>query len=280
MQELVRLHGGKVEVRSALNEGTTFTVRLPLGLAHLPAGRVVDDGGDGGEQGASISAPSQSSAYVQEALRWLPEAGVERNMAGPERPSGRSRQLGERYRSTWGARIVIADDNADMRHYLKSLLEPYYDVETASHGEEALQAALRKRPALILSDVMMPKLDGFGLLASVRADKRLRTVPMVLLSARAGEEATVEGLGRRRGRLPRQALHRARAAGPCRRHHRVGPCAARHRRAAARVPGGRQDVHVGPRPGDGRAQPLAKRGRRAGRAASAFSRGAGEHPPG
>lgn len=192
VQELVRLHHGQVEVRSALGQGTTFTVRLPLGRAHLPKDRVAELDGD---EVATTASP-QSNAYVQEALRWLPDGDPGTASSGSEHASAEGRQLGERYRSTWGARIVIADDNADMRQYLTSLLQPYYEVESACNGEEALQAVLRKRPAILLSDVMMPKLDGFGLLAAVRHDKRLRTLPMVLLSARAGEEATVEGLER------------------------------------------------------------------------------------
>ena len=67
-------------------------------------------------------------------------------------------------------------------------------VETVVNGEEALAAARRRRPDLILSDVMMPRLDGFGLLRDVRADPALSDVPVVLLSARAGEEASIEGI--------------------------------------------------------------------------------------
>jgi len=127
-------------------------------------------------------------------LRGLPDGGRSVGSFGGGPGPGAGGKLGERYRSTRGARIVIADDSADMRQYLTSLLQPYYEVESACNGEEALQAVLRKRPAILVSDVMMPKLDGFGLLAAVRQHPHLRTLPMVLLSARAGEEATVEGL--------------------------------------------------------------------------------------
>jgi CheY-like chemotaxis protein len=91
-------------------------------------------------------------------------------------------------------RILLADDNADMRDYVSRLLRAAYDVEAVGDGQEALQAARPKRPDLILSDVMMPRLDGFGLLAAVRADPDLRDLPVILLSARAGEEARLEGL--------------------------------------------------------------------------------------
>ena len=88
----------------------------------------------------------------------------------------------------------MADDNADMRSYLSELLTPIYTIEAVANGEQVLSAARRQRPDLILSDIMMPVLDGLGLLAAVRADRSLQNVPIVLLSARAGEDARIEGL--------------------------------------------------------------------------------------
>jgi DNA-binding response OmpR family regulator len=90
--------------------------------------------------------------------------------------------------------IVVADDNADMRHYLKHLLGGRYDVHTAADGTQALDAARRVRPALLLADVMMPQLDGFALLRAIRDDGAIASMPIILLSARAGEESRVEGL--------------------------------------------------------------------------------------
>lgn len=92
------------------------------------------------------------------------------------------------------ARVLVVDDNADMRDYVRRLLSPHFAVETAGNGVEALQAIRRQRPDLLLSDVMMPALDGFGLLREIRADPELSGLPVVLLSARAGDEAKVEGL--------------------------------------------------------------------------------------
>lgn len=94
-----------------------------------------------------------------------------------------------------GARIVLADDNADMRAYLLGLLSANYAVEAVADGEAALSAVRRERPDLILTDMMMPRIDGLALLAAVRAEERLKDIPVVLLSARAGEEARTEGLG-------------------------------------------------------------------------------------
>ena len=81
-----------------------------------------------------------------------------------------------------------------MRDYLRRLLGVRYEVKAVADGQAALEAARRRRPDLILSDVMMPRLDGFGLLRELRGASDLRDVPVIMLSARAGEEANVEGL--------------------------------------------------------------------------------------
>ncbi|HET9266633.1 MAG TPA: response regulator, partial [Vicinamibacterales bacterium] len=135
-----------------------------------------------------------AQAYVQEALRWLPDdpgAGtppVALSEAHGAKPD-------ERFASTFGSRILLADDNADMRNYVRELLHPMYHVEAVADGAHALDAARAARPDLILSDVMMPNGDGFSLLKTLRGDPALRDVPVILLSARAGEESRIEGLG-------------------------------------------------------------------------------------
>jgi len=88
----------------------------------------------------------------------------------------------------------VVDDNADLRDYIVNLLSAHYEVEVAIDGLAALDAARLHKPTLVLSDVMMPGLDGFGLLKALRADPTLRDIPVILLSARAGEESTIEGL--------------------------------------------------------------------------------------
>ncbi|MGQ3095816.1 MAG: ATP-binding protein [Roseateles sp.] len=188
VQELMRLHGGSIEVQSQLGQGTRFTLRLPFGHARLPPEQVRHERAE--PHGVSLA-----SSYVQEALRWLPDEPGAVDGAAADAGADAGDQIGARYRATLGARIVIADDNADMRQYLRGLLAPYYRVEEAADGEQALAAVRRERPALLLSDVMMPRLDGFELVAALRADERLHTLPVILLSARAGEEARIEGLG-------------------------------------------------------------------------------------
>ncbi|WP_067067306.1 ATP-binding protein [Roseateles chitosanitabidus] len=187
VQELVKLHGGHIEAASVMGEGSLFRVRVPLGSAHLPAERIET-------ARAAAQAPASTTgarAYVEEALRWLPMPDIAPPAADV---TGAQPAPDRRFAPNFGARVLLADDNADMRGYLRDLLSPYYAVEVVADGLQALEAARREPPALIVSDVMMPRLDGLALLGAIRADERLGGVPVVLLSARAGEEARIEGL--------------------------------------------------------------------------------------
>jgi PAS domain S-box-containing protein len=175
VNELVKLHGGSISVQSKLGEGTTFTVAIPKGSVHLPAGRVLVPRDD------IVPTASRAGAYVAEALSWLSDKPTAAQ-AGP-RPQNLPR-------------ILLADDNADLRNYVERLLGEHYDVQAVADGHAAIEAARVRRPNLIISDVMMPRLDGFGLLRELRADAQLRAIPVILLSARAGEEARIEGIGK------------------------------------------------------------------------------------
>jgi PAS domain S-box-containing protein len=184
VQELVKLHGGSIRAESEPGQGTMFCVRIPLGMAHLPAERI-------GSGSGMASTALRAQAYVEEALRWLPEGGeaAASGLLFDLSPATAARPSGDR------PAILLADDNADLREYLKRLLAPYYRVHAEANGAAALAWAREHTPDLVLSDVMMPELDGFGLLGELRADPRTNSVPMILLSARAGEEAKLEGLG-------------------------------------------------------------------------------------
>jgi signal transduction histidine kinase/CheY-like chemotaxis protein len=186
VQELVKLHGGTIGVESAEGHGTAFTIDIPLGTAHLPRDHRPDD-----TSGMAPWPTPRVQAFVAEALRWLPDAP-----AGDDVEPAFAMPISDSAGPAGGKRafVLIADDNADMRRYVSRLLDGSHDCETVPDGEAALAVIRQRRPDLLLTDVMMPRLDGFGLLQAVRADPDLRDLPVIILSARAGEEASVEGL--------------------------------------------------------------------------------------
>jgi PAS domain S-box-containing protein len=174
--ELAALHGGRVEVDSTPGAGSRFTVRVPVGTDHLPADQLVAPEADGGV-GAR-----QAQAFVAETLRWMEAEPA------PATVDGAGADAAAR------PRVLVADDNADMRRYVSDLLAADYEVVTAPDGAAALRLARADPPDLVLTDVMMPELDGFGLLRALREDAGTLHIPVVMLSARAGEDGTVEGL--------------------------------------------------------------------------------------
>ncbi len=184
VQELARLHGGSVEATSVHGEGSTFRVAIPLGDGHLPSQRV--------RSTATLASTHLGARpFVEEAML-LADAGTRRSE--PEMKPEAPPEPGAA--GAPAARILLADDNADMGDYVRRLLADRYSVELVGDGQAALAAAREHPPDLVLTDVMMPLLDGFGLLRELRADPRTSTIPVILLSARAGEESRVLGLER------------------------------------------------------------------------------------
>ena len=182
VKELVVQHGGRISVQSEVGLGTSFAVSLPLGRDHLAAERI--------DLTPDVPSPAtRAASFVEEALRWLPdEPALETNAQAPA-------NLATGTASATRQRIILADDNADLRAYIQRLLEEQgYQVQALSNGEHALAAVRANKPDLLITDVMMPGLDGFGLLRAIRKDAGLRDLPVIFLSARAGEEAQVEGL--------------------------------------------------------------------------------------
>ncbi|MEH2169817.1 MAG: ATP-binding protein [Nostoc sp.] len=209
VQELVKRHGGAIAVTSAVDQGTTFTVTIPTGIAHLPADQIW-------VASTLASTAVTANTFVDEALRWLPEESTEFQLQNsevhaqsskvhaqslevhPQSLEVQAQSLEVQAQSSKRARILLVDDNADIRRYLRRLLNQYYEVETVNDGLAALTAIRRGGSAkvydLVLADVMMPRMDGFELLRSLRASPDTQTIPIILLSARAGEESRVEGL--------------------------------------------------------------------------------------
>lgn len=170
VRELVELHRGEVAVASTPGEGSTFTVVLPFGTGHLPADQLV--------QGSEPTSGGLREAYLAEAIGWV---AADRDLPAEDR-AGR-------------AEVLVVDDNADVRRYVQQVLSVHWNVRTAEDGEVALELLRSHRSDLVLADVMMPRLDGNELLAAIRADDQLQDVPVVLLSARAGDGSISEGLG-------------------------------------------------------------------------------------
>jgi signal transduction histidine kinase len=181
VKELVRIHQGHIEVQSRVGEGSTFTIVIPAGKAHLPPDQITE--------GDVIRTTNERDIFVEESLQWVSNGsgfgdGARTSDGGGSGDSSGSGRF----------RVLLADDNADMRDYVGRLLSEHYELTTARNGKEAFEKMLTWRPDLLLTDIMMPELDGFGLLQKIRNHPEIRTTPVIFLSARAGEESKVEGL--------------------------------------------------------------------------------------
>ncbi|MFG2060050.1 SpoIIE family protein phosphatase [Micromonospora sp. NPDC048871] len=171
VRELAEMHGGQVSASSQVDKGSTFAVTIPFGTAHLPADRVA-------ETEDAEREPRQAPLFEAESARWTSDTTPTLPAPATVEPQGR---------------ILVVDDNPDLREHVARLLATW-EVTTAADGVEALRLATEVTFDLVLTDVMMPRMDGFGLVAALRADPRTRYVPIVLLSARAGSAEEVAGL--------------------------------------------------------------------------------------
>ncbi|MGI9174677.1 MAG: ATP-binding protein [Rhodothermales bacterium] len=167
-KELVDLHGGTIAVVSELGFGTRFTVRLPEGTEHFAPGDLVEDG----DSAAWIS------AYEDRKHRQLPMLAAE-----TEEAETKARPV-----------VLIVEDYPDMRFYLRDHLAAHYDVVEAADGADGLAQARQRHPDLVISDIMMPELDGIALCRALKADAKLNDIPVILLTARAGDASQLEGL--------------------------------------------------------------------------------------
>jgi signal transduction histidine kinase/DNA-binding NarL/FixJ family response regulator len=176
VKELVKLHQGTIDVSSKVGHGSTFRISIPRRAPD--ADRI---------KPATPETPTnghQTATFLEDILHWGIPA-QDKPLTSPAKPA---------VAPLTGFKVLLADDNHDMRQHIERLLAKFYTVITVSNGEEAYTQILQRRPDLVISDIMMPVLDGFGLLQKIRGNADIRNTPVIFLSARAGEEAVVEGL--------------------------------------------------------------------------------------
>jgi len=180
VDELVRRHYGRTRITSQPDTGTTLNVWVPL--AHPP----------NGEPGTppTNSRGEVAAALAEEAALWDTHRDHHHiDLADPDTSASHAVPAGAA-----DVCVLVADDNPDMRDYLVRLLSPAWTIIAANDGQQALDIARQHRPDLVLADVMMPGLGGFALLNAIRADEGLASTPVVLVTARAGEEDAIKGL--------------------------------------------------------------------------------------
>ncbi len=184
VHELVDMHGGTIDVESKFGEGTSFRVHVPFGHERHAPGHVTDNSSPLAVQGSAV-------AFVEEALGWLPGSDLLKDQIEGSVAGG---QCDEQAPAGIKPLVLLVDDNQDMREYVRSLLATRFEVIATGNGKTALEEVARRAPDLVLTDVMMPELDGFGLLTALRKNPATAIIPIIMLSARAGEEARIEGV--------------------------------------------------------------------------------------
>jgi signal transduction histidine kinase/ligand-binding sensor domain-containing protein/DNA-binding response OmpR family regulator len=167
-KSILKAHHAAVQVKSAPGNGSTFTVRMPKGSDHFDAGQLAEP----------LDVDRLCIARIEE----LREKETEPDS---ELPSDNRRPT--------GCTMLIVEDHDELRRLLKQAFDPLYTVYVAADGEEGLAMTIERRPDIVLSDVMMPRLSGFELCAKIKSNFELCHTPVILLTARASIEANVEG---------------------------------------------------------------------------------------
>ncbi|KAA0989080.1 ATP-binding protein [Dyadobacter aurulentus] len=175
VKELVSLHQGNISVESEIGRGSRFTVSIPTGSEHLNPSQVY-----AADPGLEEIVPS---FFIEEAATFLsPDSKQNHTVTAPQPVE-----------KTAFETILVVDDNTDMRQHIQSLIGPWYRTIGAVNGVDALEKISEYRPSLILSDIMMPEMDGIELLRRVKDNAASAQIPVILITARAGEESKIEG---------------------------------------------------------------------------------------
>jgi signal transduction histidine kinase/DNA-binding response OmpR family regulator/ligand-binding sensor domain-containing protein len=185
VQELVQVLGGSIGVDSTVGVGTTFTVSLPLLV-----------GVDEDSFNPATLLPNILKG-VSDPAALVPFGGVEGSPS-----SSQEETLAENI-------LLIIDDNADIRQYVRSVFEPDYRVVEAQDGQEGLEKAGTLMPDIVICDLMMPRLDGFGFCRALKSQEATSHIPVVMLTARATVENRIEGFGLGADEYLTKPFHRA-----------------------------------------------------------------------
>jgi signal transduction histidine kinase len=176
IRELVSVHGGTIKVKSQEGQGSEFIVSIPKGKSHLPKQQIY-------ESKEQLPGKGMRESYVDEALGWIPEdvRAFKRRV--------------KKYEQSNEAKILIVEDNADMRAYLTNLLCDDYEVLAMEHGKKVIDFLNDGgQTDLILADVMMPEIDGYQLTKVIKSNPKYSEIPVVLLSAKTSEKSKIGGL--------------------------------------------------------------------------------------
>lgn len=194
VKQLAKIHAGKVSVRSRLGEGTTFRVELPK----RPDSKLLERRRIIGRRREDQISYARTVALIGAGLEERSEGNKETLLSDvQESRFGNHEEIAQKIRSKAppdAQKVLVVEDNPDLRIFIASSLAGDFRVEMASDGVEGLALARRWAPDLIVSDIMMPRMDGYEFTRQIRMDPSLSQVPVILATAKTGGEAVAEGL--------------------------------------------------------------------------------------